>query len=62
MLQRWAYVVIAREDRQHNGDKGGYTLATRKSFSTKTEAEDYAQSISESREPIIVFGRWHEIA
>lgn len=50
------FVVIAREDRLPTGEKGRYTLATRKVFTEEREAFLYLDGISPSREPIVVPG------
>jgi hypothetical protein len=51
------YIVICRED-SVDGRPGEYTLATRRIFSSKVEAIDYAWSINASRYPLVVSGRF----
>lgn len=55
------YLVIARDDRQPDGEKGRYSLATRRMFATETEASDYAVGISSSREPLVVPGCYSQL-
>lgn len=52
----WA--VICRADRLPTGAPGAYELATRQIFATSREAAAYADSISTSRESVIVSGDW----
>lgn len=56
--EKEAYVVIAREDRLSGDKKGRYTLATRSIFDTEEAAQNYADSLSHSRDPIVVPGRF----
>ena len=60
-LPNETYLVIAREDRQPDGEKGRYTLATRRVFETEAAATDYAVGISSSREPLVVPGCYNQL-
>lgn len=48
------FIVICRDDDQHNGEKGDYLLATRCNFSNRGDAAQYARGIATGREPIVV--------
>ena len=48
------YVVVCRDDRKPDGSKGDYTLATRRAFALREDAEAYARGLSESLDPIVV--------
>ena len=50
------FLVVCREDRKENGEKGAYTLATRTVFVTQGAAEEYLDGISTSRDPFVVSG------
>ena len=50
----WCFVVICKAE-------GQYLLATRRVFETREEAEAYARTVSESRDPIVVEGRWGQL-
>lgn len=54
------FIVICRED-SYDGGPGDFTLATRTLFPTKEEAEKYASGIHESRQPLVVGGRFNEL-
>jgi hypothetical protein len=57
------YAVICRDDATDNmQSKGPYALATRQLFATEREAEDYADGLSFSRDPVIVVGDWVDVA
>ena len=56
-----SYVVVAREDLTADGMKGEYTLCTRRLFMHRKDAETYASTLSPSREPIVVGGRFTEL-
>lgn len=60
-LPNETYLVIAREDRLPDGEKGRYTLATRRVFETEAAATDYAVGISSSREPLVVPGCYNQL-
>ena len=51
-----SWVVICRADRQEDGAKGRFELATRRVFGSEREALDYAAGISDSREPLVAIG------
>lgn len=53
------YIVLCREDRRASGEKGDYTLATRKTFEKRSDAEEYTKAISASREPVIAVVVWN---
>jgi hypothetical protein len=38
--------------------EGSYVLATRQTFSTRQSAREYAATVSPSRSPLVVPGRW----
>lgn len=42
-------------------DEGQYVLATRQTFGTREAAQEYAATCSESRRPLVVEGRWHQL-
>jgi len=48
------FIVICRDDDTPEGVKGGYLLATRRQFDTRSAAERYASTIHQGREPIVV--------
>lgn len=48
------YLVLARKDRLPDGEKGDYELATRREFTHEWQAQEYADGISVSREPVVV--------
>lgn len=48
------YLVLARKDRQPDGQAGDYELATRREFTHEWQAQEYADGISVSREPVVV--------
>lgn len=52
-LKTGKYRVICTSSRSE-GAREGYALATRATFNTFEEAEEYARGISSSREPLIV--------
>lgn len=52
-LKTGAYRVICESSRSE-GARGGYELATRQTFQTFEDAEQYASGISDSRHPLIV--------
>lgn len=54
------FVVICRADTVE-GERGAYVLATRQVFRSRLVAEAYANGVAESREPIVVAGRWHQL-
>jgi hypothetical protein len=56
-----SFVVVAREDKSPSGEKGSHTLCTRKLFSSRSSAEEYAKGVSSSREPLVIGGRFHEL-
>jgi hypothetical protein len=56
------YIVVCREDRQADGAPGEYSLATRRVFPDRCSAALYAAGISPSRDPLVVAGRWGELA
>lgn len=55
------FVVIARDDRTPEGEKGAYSLSTRRVFLEKKDAEEYAATINPSREPIVTYGRFFDL-
>lgn len=57
----FSYIVVCRDDRKYDGSKGDYTLATRNVFATMEAANEYAKYISDSREPIVVPGRFNDL-
>lgn len=56
-----SWIVVCRADRKPDSTPGDYELATRQAFSTRSAAEAYAQGISDSREPLIVAGRFADL-
>lgn len=42
-------------------DEGVYFIATRRVFATRAEAEVYAQTVAESRIPLVIAGRFHQL-
>lgn len=48
------FLVVCTDDKR--GGKSAYYLATRRVFNTYDEAEKYAATISESRDPVVVEG------
>jgi len=62
-LESALYAVICRDDATDDmQSKGPYALATRQLFATEREAEDYADGLSFSRDPVIVVGNWANVA
>ena len=61
MFDPYTFIVICRDDVKPDGDKGDYTLATRRVFHTRAEASAWAAGVSPSREAIVVDGRWHQL-
>lgn len=55
------YIVVCRDDRDPDGTPGGYCLATRATFESAAEAERYAATVSPSREPLVIAGRFHQL-
>lgn len=58
--QFYQFIVICRNDRVGRR-KGAYQLATRRVFSTRKAAVDYAEGISPSRQPIVVPGDFSQL-
>lgn len=57
------YVVICRGDADPSSEfkHGEYELATRTVFPTKDAALGYARTIAESRQAMVIPGRWAEL-
>ena len=56
-----SFVVVAHEDRTAEGERGEWTLCTRRLFMTRKDAHEYARGVSPSREPLVVGGRFTEL-
>jgi hypothetical protein len=54
------YIVVCRDDMNY-GVRGEYVLATRQTFATLKEAARYAVTVNESREPLVVSGRFGQL-
>ena len=48
------YVVVCKAE-------GAYVLTTRQAFSTAEAAKEYADTVDQSREPIVVLGRFYNL-
>lgn len=56
------FIVICRDaERVREHWEFPYTLATRRVFSTKDEAEAYATTVNASRVPLVVSGRFNQL-
>lgn len=51
-----SYIVVCRLDRDKEDVPGNYAIATRRVFKTRIQAEKYAATVAQSREPIVVEG------
>lgn len=54
MKKPTAYLVLCRKDRKDDSEPGDYELATRREFTHEWQAQEYADGISSSREPVVV--------
>lgn len=54
MKKPTTYLVLCRKDRKDDGDPGDYELATRREFDHEWQAQEYADGLSVSREPVVV--------
>ena len=54
------YIIICRDDGTAD-QPGPYILATRRVFTSRADAEDYARAFAHSREPLVVGGRWGQL-
>lgn len=54
------FIVICRGDRRGRR-KAPYVLATRRTFATRDEGDKYAATVSPSRDPLVVSGRFHQL-
>ena len=50
-----SFTVVCTEDGH------GYVLATRQTFATREDAEEYAATCAPSRTPLVVEGRWAQL-
>ncbi len=55
------FIVIAREDRKEDNSLGRYTLATRRVFYSEEAALEYADSLGQSRDAVVIPGRFDEL-
>lgn len=55
------FIVICRADRQEDGTKGDYELATRRVFESQIAANKFAAGISSSREPLVILGEFDNL-
>lgn len=55
------FIVIAREDRKEDNSLGRYILATRRVFYSEEAALGYADSLGQSRDAVVIPGRFHEL-
>jgi hypothetical protein len=60
-VSEWCFLVACRDDVQLDGSPGGYTLATRRVFASRAEADAYAATVATSREPFVVEGRFGQL-
>jgi len=51
---RRLYIIACRDDDNSDGSKGDYVLATRTRFATRIAATEYAMTIAEGREAIVI--------
>lgn len=57
-------VVICRDDGAPHATGltvGRYTLATRRAFPTRRAAQDFADTLAPTREPLVVDGAWDQL-
>lgn len=55
------FIVVGRDDTTPDGHKGAFVLATRTVFKDARAAELYASTITASREPAVVAGKFAEL-
>ena len=56
----WGWVIFCRTD-SRDYHLGPYTLATRQVFPSHTAACQHALGIAETRDPVVVSGRWFQL-